>query len=250
MRLRSRRRHSGSCCRRPTHPGSPRAKGTLAGRSARVQTSARKPVALVTFGPRVERRHRHAVVAAAFVALHIAAFSAWAVIGTSGSYFGGGATGAIVDLAATAVVGALRAGAWRYAAVAAVLGAWWWWWPHGGTSSDQVHLGGAIAGACFGVLRRMALDLVQRDCRGGAAPSWPSPTRRRFDHRTGCRVQPAGTTRRPPSPPTLYGENDREESADVYWMRADGTRDFLAELARGRLPHRTLLGRRSFRRDH
>lgn len=184
--------------------------------------------AMMLFAPRVERRHGRAVVVAAFFALHLAAFSVWAITQTPGSYFGVGASGAIVGLAVAAVMDGVRRGQWRYVVSAAAF-ALWWWWPSGALSSDQVHLAGAIAGALFGLLSVwpwtsmaiVALTGVVATAIG--EPDLPSTPRRlacpdvSYGWSTGARAR-------------LLVRNERAELVDVYWVRPDGGRDFLAPL--------------------
>ena len=186
---------------------------------------------LAVFAPRVERRHGHVVVAGAFVALHVAAFSMWALTQTEGGYFGVGASGATVGLAATAVVDALRSREWAYAAGSLAFGVWWWW-PDGFTSSDQVHLGGAVAGTAFGL-----------------AAAWPSVALATIAI-VGVVLSALGDPRLPPRPRSLpcpdagyempelrearlFLRNRRTQSVDVYWVRPGGRRDALATLRSG-----------------
>lgn len=187
--------------------------------------------ALLVFGPRFERRHGHAIVAGAFVSLHIAAFSVWAITDTAGSYFGIGASGAIVALAAVVLVDAIRVRAWRYMAGAAVFAAWFWM-PHGSTSSDQVHLVGAIAGVCFGILAAWPwITLTAIAAVGCIVVAMADPVTPHAPHRLPCPDHGYDTTTADSS--HLYVGNNRDESVDVYWIRPNGSRDFLAQLGRG-----------------
>lgn len=67
------------------------------------------------FAPRFERRHGRLLLVGAFTALHVASFSVWAITDIPGSYFGVGASGAIVGLAAAVIVDSVRQREWRYA---------------------------------------------------------------------------------------------------------------------------------------
>jgi membrane associated rhomboid family serine protease len=183
---------------------------------------------LIVFGPRIERRVGPVVLLVGFFSLHLAAFSVWAITQTPGSYFGVGASGAIVAFAVAAVIDAARRREWRYAAGAAAF-ALWWWWPNGPTSSDQVHLGGAVAGAVFGVfsawpwLALAAVAVAGCVVTATARPDLPAEPSRLACPDAAYAWSPKGVA-------TLFVRNEHDKVVDLYWVRPDGQRDFLASL--------------------
>ena len=182
------------------------------------------------FAPRVERRYGPVVLVAAFVAIHVAAYSAWAVTQTTGSYFGIGASGAIVGLAAAGVVGAFRTREWAYAATATAFSVWWWW-PDGFTSSAQVHLAGALAGVVFGVFATWPKAILAALGIAGAGLVFVTDPRLPPRPRTAaCPDRAYDSTS--DQPQRFLLRNPLPESIDVYWVRPNGSRDFIATLDR------------------
>lgn len=187
--------------------------------------------ALILFVPRVERTHGHAIVVAAFLVLHLAAFSVWAITQTPRSYFGVGASGAIVGLAAVALIDGARRGQLSYLVAGGVFGLWWWW-PNGSTSSDQVHLAAAMAGALFGVLSAWPwLAMAVIGLTGMVVTATGEPDLPPVPRRLAC---PDGNYAWSQGDPTrLLVRNEREQTVDVYWVRPGGQRDFVASLLPG-----------------